>query len=97
MDEKSTDPATISDEVIDGAIRSIVAERGTAKTACPSEVARRLAGPDEKRWRLLMKPIRARAVRLAKAGEIAIKRKGKAVDPDAFKGIYRLGRAEGAK
>ena len=38
-----------------------------------------------------MKPVRAVAVRLAREGRIEIRRKGKAVDPANFKGIYRIG------
>ena len=76
---------------LDRTILAMVAERGEAKTICPSEVARHVAGPDEKAWRLLMKPIRARAVALADAGRVEIRRKGKTVDPHDFKGIYRLG------
>jgi Protein of unknown function (DUF3253) len=30
-------------------------------------------------------------VRLAKEGRIIITRKGRAVDPDEFRGVYRLG------
>jgi len=85
------------DAEIDAAILALVAERGSGKTVCPSEVARALAGPDEKVWRLLMKPIRARAVRLAEAGRVEIRRKGKAVDPQGFKGVYRLAPAVPAK
>ncbi len=72
-------------------ITAMVAERGADKTVCPSEVARAIAGSDETKWRLLMPPIRAEAVRMAKAGVLTIRRKGRVVDPDAFKGIYRLG------
>ncbi|MEM1040122.1 MAG: DUF3253 domain-containing protein [Pseudomonadota bacterium] len=68
----------------------MVAERGAGKSICPSEVARAMAGHNEKDWRLLMKPIRAAAVALANEGAIAITRKGKPVDPSAFKGVYRL-------
>ena len=40
----------------------------------------------------VLKDVRAEAVRLHKAGLITIYRKGKPVeDPDAFKGVYRLG------
>jgi hypothetical protein len=40
----------------------------------------------------VLKDVRAEAVRLHKAGAIAIYRKGKPVeDPDTFKGVYRLG------
>ncbi|KAB0676670.1 DUF3253 domain-containing protein [Aureimonas leprariae] len=74
-----------SDEIL-----RMTEERGPGKTVCPSEVARSIAGPDEKAWRRLMKPIRAEAVRLALAGRVRILRKGKPVDPNDFKGIYRL-------
>ena len=66
-------------------------ERGVSKTLCPSEVARAIGGKAEKVWRQYMKPIRANAVEMARAGEIEIRRKGKTVDPDNFKGVYRIG------
>ena len=86
----------ISTQDIRQAIAAAVAERGAGKTVCPSEIARTLAGSDEKVWRLMMAPIRVEAVRLAKAGEVRILRKGRPVDPDAFKGIYRLALPDGA-
>ena len=72
------------------AILALAAARGADKTICPSEVARHFRGADETRWRLLMRPIRAEAVRLAEEGRLVVKRKGKAVDPHDFKGVYRL-------
>ena len=79
-----------SNDEIRQAIASAVMERGAGKTVCPSEIARTLAGSDEKVWRLMMAPIRLEAVSMAKAGEVRILRKGRPVDPDDFKGIYRL-------
>lgn len=73
------------------AIIEMLLNRTPGKSICPSDAARALAGPDEKRWRLLMKPIRQASVDMAKAGEIRILRKGKDVaDPDNFRGVYRL-------
>lgn len=72
------------------AIEAALASRGNGKTVCPSEVARALAGSNEKNWRRLMKPIRAESVRLAEAGRLEIRRKGKTVDPHDFRGVYRL-------
>lgn len=86
----------ISKEAIQQAIASAVMERGADKTVCPSEIARSLAGSDEKVWRLMMTPIRTEAVRMAKAGDVRILRKGRPVDPDDFKGIYRLALPDGA-
>jgi hypothetical protein len=40
-----------------------------------------------------MPPVRRAAVQLALAGRITIYRKGKPADPNAFKGVYRLGPA----
>ncbi|WP_416355743.1 DUF3253 domain-containing protein [Aureimonas phyllosphaerae] len=67
-----------------------VHERGVGKTVCPSEIARNLAGSDEKRWRLLMQPIRQAASALSDDGLVVIKRKGRPVAPADLKGIYRL-------
>lgn len=72
-------------------MRELVAARGAGKTICPSEVARAVAGPDEKLWSRLMQPVRREAVRAAKAGEVTIMRKGKPVDPEDFRGVYRIG------
>lgn len=78
-------------DLIDAKILELIAQCGADKTISPSDVARALAGNDEKKWRLLMKPIRARAIVLAEQQEIIINRKGKTVDPKNFKGVYRLG------
>jgi hypothetical protein len=78
------------DAAIETAMLGLVAQRGTGKTVCPSEVARALGGPHPDNWGPLMQPVRRIAVRLAHAGQITILRKGKPVDPDDFRGIYRL-------
>ncbi|MEM0985153.1 MAG: DUF3253 domain-containing protein [Pseudomonadota bacterium] len=70
------------------AILSLVEVRGVGKTICPTEAAKAVS---KDRWRAVLPDVRAEAVRLAKAGEIMIYRKGKPVDPGAFKGVYRLG------
>ncbi|MBE7217056.1 MAG: DUF3253 domain-containing protein, partial [Caulobacteraceae bacterium] len=53
----------------------------------PSEAARTV---DPEGWRRLMGQARATAVGLARAGRLVITRHGEPVDPDAFKGVYRL-------
>ena len=86
-DQRQPEPdrATLRATILDLAVA-----RGPDKTICPSEVARHLAGSNEKEWRRLMKPIRAEAVRLADEGLVEIKRKNRPVDPHDFRGIYRL-------
>lgn len=76
------------------AILALAAARGADKSICPSEAARAL---DAEGWRRLMPAVRAAAVDLAKAGRIVILRKGKPVDPEAFKGVYRLALARDAE
>ncbi len=69
---------------------ALVAARGPGKTICPSEVARALAGDHPDNWGPLMQPVRRVAVRLAHEGRVLITRKGRPVDPDDFRGVYRL-------
>ncbi len=71
---------------IEAEILALTASRGTEKSICPSEVARTL----EPEWRTLMGAIRNEAVRLARAGQIEILRKGKPVPPDEVRGVIRL-------
>ncbi len=68
----------------------MVSERGPGKTICPSEVARALAGDHPDAWGPLMQPVRRVAVALTKQGRVVILRKGRPVDPDDFRGVYRL-------
>jgi hypothetical protein len=79
--------------VIEEAMLRLVAERGSDKTINPSDVARHVAGDAGEQWGPVMQPLRRIAVRLAKEGRLVIYRKGKPVDPDDFKGVYRLGQA----
>lgn len=58
------------------------------KTLSPPEIAQAIGGAE---WHLLLVPIRRAAVALAQAGRLIIYRKGKPVDPDDFRGVYRLG------
>ncbi|KQT50479.1 hypothetical protein ASG52_06580 [Methylobacterium sp. Leaf456] len=80
-----------SEVEIEETMLRLVAERGSDKTCCPSEVARALGGSHPDGWGPLMQPVRRVAVRLTKEGRVQIVRKGKPVaDPDDFRGIYRL-------
>ena len=72
---------------VEGAILSLLAERGSGKSICPSEAARAV---DAEGWRRLLGQVRATAVGLARQGRIEITRHGKPADSAAFKGVYRL-------
>jgi Protein of unknown function (DUF3253) len=77
--------------IFEKAILDLIAARSADKTICPSEAARAIAGDDPDAWGKLMQPVRRAAVQLAKEGRLVITRKGKLVDPDDFRGVYRLG------
>ena len=74
---------------VENTILRLIAEAGAGRTISPTEAARALK-PDTE-WHVLMPPVRRAAVKLALAGSIVIYRKGKPVDPNDFKGVYRVG------
>jgi len=74
------------------AILTLTAECGAGKTVSAEQAARAVS---EENFLRVLKDVRAEAVRLAKVGTITIYRKGKPVDPDTFKGVYRLGLPQG--
>jgi hypothetical protein len=77
-------------EELETAMLALLAERGAGRTIDPSEVARAIGGIHPDGWGPLMQPVRRAAVRLMKEGRVVILRKGRPVDPDDFKGTYRL-------
>jgi hypothetical protein len=79
-----------TEQALEDAILRLAGERGPEKTICPSEAARSVGGPHADGWGPLMQPVRRIAVRLAKQGRLVITRKGRPVDPDDFRGVYRL-------
>ena len=71
------------------AILALTAAKGAGKTITPEDAAKTVSPENFVR---VLKDVRAEAIRLHKAGTIAIYRKGKPVEnPDTFKGVYRLG------
>lgn len=79
-------------ETIEDLVLRLARERGAGKTICPTEAAKAVAEQrGEEDWRARLPNVKAAATRLAKRGGVAIYRKGKPVDPEDFKGIYRIG------
>lgn len=77
-------------EELEQTMLALVTARGEGKAIDPTEVARALGGDKPEGWGPLMQPVRQTAVRLMKEGRVLILRKGRPVDPDDFRGIYRL-------
>ena len=72
---------------IEDAIFALLAERQPGKSISPEEAARAV---DAEGWRRVLPQVRATAVGLAREGRLVVTRKGRPVDPNAFKGVYRL-------
>ncbi|MGX5736941.1 DUF3253 domain-containing protein [Bosea thiooxidans] len=77
-------------ESIEQAILDLLAQQGPGRTISPMDVARALGSDHPDDWGPLMQPVRRTAVKLMKEGKLLITRKGRPVDPDDFRGVYRL-------
>lgn len=92
----AVDPHRVKAGQIRDVLLLLASESPSGKPIGPDAIARAIAGKNEKVWRRLMKPIKDEAVRLAKDGKVVLVRKGKPVDPDRIRGLYRIRlRAEG--
>ncbi|WP_439497900.1 DUF3253 domain-containing protein [Bosea sp. (in: a-proteobacteria)] len=81
---------TTEPDALETAILDLLAEAGPGRTISAMDAARRVGGDHPDGWGPLMQPLRRTAVRLMKDGRIVITRKGRPVDPDDFRGVYRL-------
>lgn len=81
----------ISDEAVVETILQMCAAEGREGKVRPEDVAMELAAED---WQSLLNRIRLTARQLTEAGHLEILRKGEPVDPNDFKGVYRLRIAE---
>jgi hypothetical protein len=84
------DSPTALEQVIAG----LCSEAPQGRTICPTDAAKAYAaahGQNELAWRSHLSEVRRAAVNLALAGKLVIYRKGKMVDPNDFRGVYRLG------
>lgn len=63
--------------------------RAERKTLGAPEIAHAIA--EGRDWHALLAPIRRAAIALAQSGRLVIYRHGKPVDPNDFRGVYRLG------
>jgi hypothetical protein len=82
-------------EEVEETILRLVQARGAERTIGPMDVARALGGDHPDGWGPLMPQVRRAAVGLMKQGRVVILRKGRPVDPDDFRGVYRLALPEG--
>ncbi|MGB8278185.1 MAG: DUF3253 domain-containing protein [Methylovirgula sp.] len=82
-------PPRLADVMID-----LCAKAGPTQTIEPADVAKafaEVANRPSVPWQGYLQTVRDTAVALAREGRIVIYRKGAPVDPDTFRGVYRLG------
>ena len=75
-------------------VLTLCAAHGPHRTICPTDAAKAHAearGEGPLGWRTHLQQVRRVAVALANEGRLVIYRKGKPVDPNTFRGVYRLG------
>lgn len=75
-------------------VLALCAAVGPNRTICPTDAAKAYAealGEGPTGWRSHLQEVRRVAVRLANDGRLVVYRKGKPVDPNEFRGVYRLG------
>lgn len=73
---------------LEEAILATLAHAGRKTLGAP-EIANAIA--EGGNWHALLVPIRRAAIALAQSGRLVIYRHGKPVDPNDFRGVYRLG------
>jgi hypothetical protein len=76
-----------ADRALEAAIVSLLEQRSSSASICPSEAARVVGGDD---WRELMEPARRAARRLVAQRMVEITQKGRVVDPSFAKGPIRI-------
>jgi hypothetical protein len=81
---------TALDRALERAIVDLLRARGSDKTICPSEAARRVAAAHGIAWRSLLQRTRSAARRLADAGVVEITQRGRRVAPSRARGAIRL-------
>jgi Protein of unknown function (DUF3253) len=87
-------PPRDSPPAIEAVIANLCSEAPKGRTICPTDAAKAYAaarGEDEFAWRSHLHQVRRAAVSLALARKLVIYRKGKMVDPNNFRSVYRLG------
>ncbi|MCP5101223.1 MAG: DUF3253 domain-containing protein [Chloroflexi bacterium] len=77
----------ISDELIVETILQLCAAAGEDSAVRPEDIAREIYTEE---WQTMLSRVRLTARQLADAGHVHIMRKGEPVDPNDFKGLYRI-------
>ena len=72
---------------IEETISALLSQVRDGESISPNDVAKAI---DPINWRRELPKVRSLAIGMARQGRIEVLRKGKPVDPEGFKGLYRL-------
>ena len=75
-------------------LAALSATRGAGATLCPIDAAQNLAsavGGGALAWHEQLPIVRSAAIALARCGELVLYRDGRMIDPDAARGMFRIG------
>ncbi len=74
-------------QLIEDTLFDLLSQVRTDESINPNDVAKAI---DREHWQRELPKVRAVVVSLARQGRVEVLRKGKPVEPDGFKGIYRV-------
>ena len=94
MNDPTSEKAAALDPVAEAILETLAASDKpaiSAETVCQAiQKSRARPGDGPQAWRKYMRAVKQQALHLARGGRIEIVRKGKPVDPDDFKGVWRM-------
>jgi hypothetical protein len=74
-------------QIIEETILSLLSQVRTGESISPNQVAKAL---DAVNWRRELPKVRGVIIGLARQGRLEVLRKGKPIEPEGFKGVYRI-------
>ncbi len=78
-------------QLIEDTLLELLSQVRKDESISPNDVAKAI---DRENWQRELPKVRAVIIGLARQGRVEVLRKGKPVEPDGFKGIYRVRLAE---
>jgi hypothetical protein len=79
-------------QIIEETIASLLSQVRTGESISPNQVAKAL---DAVNWRRELPKVRGVIIGLARQGRLEVLRKGKPIEPEGFKGVYRIRLSQG--
>lgn len=79
-------------QLVEETLFDLLSQVRTGDSLSPNQVAKAI---DAVNWRRELPKVRAVIIGLARQGKLEVLRKGKPIEPEGFKGVYRVRLAQG--